>query len=266
MKQESTPIKTIIICPDQGTRMQVEEVLERQPAFDIIASVESGKEAIAEMQVVPADLIITDINLPDMSGFDVLHRISPAMHPQYVFLSSTEDYAIKAFEYFAFDYLLKPFTNERLQLTLIKLREQMYQRRNEHLHEKLNALFRYINPKRDEPETKSNGHAKLLPVKMSGRIYFIHPDDIEYIEAAGYYIEVFANGKKHLLRQSLTQLDEILDNHRFLRIHRSVIINLHYLKEIIRDGANDFSVRMANDTSFKISRSYKTEVFEKIGI
>jgi two-component system LytT family response regulator len=142
----------------------------------------------------------------------------------------------------------------------------MYQRRNEHLHEKLNALFRYINPGKTSPDKPTNGSTRLLPVKMSGRIYFIHPDDIEYIEAAGYYIEVYANGKKHLLRQSLTQLDEILDSHRFLRIHRSVIINLHFLKEIIREGANDFSVRMANDATFKISRSYKSEVFEKIGI
>jgi two-component system LytT family response regulator len=112
----------------------------------------------------------------------------------------------------------------------------------------------------------SNGSLKLLPVKKSGRIYFIHPDDIEYIEAAGYYIEVYANGKKHLIRQSLTQLDEILDNHHFVRIHRSVIINLSFLKEIVRDGANDFSAKMANDVTFKISRSYKSEVFEKIGL
>jgi len=266
MKQEITPIKTIIIDADVAARAQVEEVLERQPAFDIVASVGTGAEALAEIQRVHPDLIILDIELPDMSGFDVLHKISPAIHPQFVFLSATENHAIKAFEYFAFDYLLKPFSNERLQLTLIKIREQMYQKGNEHLHEKLNALFRYINPSKSEHQSKANGRSKLLPVKMSGRIYFIHPDDIEYVEAAGYYIEVFANGKKHLLRQSLTQLDEILNNSRFLRIHRSVIINLNFLKEIVRDGANDFSVRMANDTMFKISRSYKAEVFEKIGL
>jgi two-component system LytT family response regulator len=143
----------------------------------------------------------------------------------------------------------------------------MYQKRNEHLHEKLNALFRYINPAKPvDVQHKTNGHARLLPVKKGGRIYFIQPEDIEYIEAAGYYIEVFANDKKHLIRQSLTQLDELLDGQRFLRIHRSVIVNLHFLKEIIREGANDFSVRMANDTTFKISRSYKSAVFEKIGL
>ncbi len=267
MKQEFTPIKTIVIDQDSATRSQIEEILERQSAFEIMAAVGTGAEGLTAIHAVHPDLIILDIVLPDMSGFDVLHKISPAIHPQYVFLSATENHAIKAFEYFAFDYLLKPFTDERLQLTIIKIREQMYQRRNEHLHEKLNALFRYINPSKPvEREAKTNGHSKLLPVKMSGRIYFIHPDTIEYVEAAGYYIEVFANGKKHLIRQSLTQLDEILDGHRFLRIHRSVIINLNFMKEIIRDGANDFSVRMANDTTFKISRSYKSDVFEKIGL
>lgn len=267
MKQEFTPIKTIIIDADGKTRSQIEDVLERQPAFDIVAAVSTGAEALAAIHTIHPDLIMLDIALPDMTGFDVLHKISPAIHPQYVFLSTTENHALKAFEYFAFDYLLKPFSDERLQLTLIKIREQMYQKRNEHLHEKLNALFRYINPAKPvEKEQATNGRSKLLPVKMSGRIYFIHPETIEYIEAAGYYIEVFANGKKHLIRQSLTQLDELLDSHKFLRIHRSVIINLHFLKEIIRDGANDFSVRMANDAVFKISRSYKSEVFTKIGL
>lgn len=267
MKQELTPIKTMIIDQDVKTRNLIEEILERQPGFEISASLGLGAAAITQTHTLHPDLVILDIDLPDMSGFDVLHRISPAIHPQYVFLSSTESYAIKAFEYFAFDYLLKPFTHERLQLTLIKIKEQMYQRRNEHLHEKLNALFRYINQsKPTEQPHPSNGHVRLFPVKKGGRIYFIHPDQIEYIEAAGYYIEIYANGKKHLIRQSLTQLDGLLDSHRFLRIHRSVIINLNFLKEIIREGANDFSVRMANESAFKISRSYKSEVFEKIGL
>lgn len=266
MKHELTPIRTLIIDPDPASRAQLEEVLKRNPAFEVVGTSATGLEGISSIQSFHPDLIFVEIELPDMTGFELLHKISPAMNPQYVFLSSSEEYALKAFEYFAFDYLLRPFTNERLQLTLIKLREQIFQKRNEHLQEKLNALFRYINQAKPEEKSRTNGKNKLLPVKMSGRIYFIHPDHIEYIEAAGYYIEVFANGKKHLLRQSLTQLDEFLDTPYFLRIHRSVIINLHFLKEIIRDGANDFSVKMANDATFKISRSYKAEVFDKIGL
>jgi two-component system LytT family response regulator len=233
----------------------------------LVGSVGSGVEGLAQMRTLLPDLVFLEINLPEMSGFDFLHKVSPVMQPQFVLLSSTEDSATRAFEYFVFDYLLKPFTRERLQLTLIKIREQMDQVRNTHLHEKLNALFRYINPaQRSEHALGMNGREKPVPVKMSGRIYFIHPADIEYVEGAGYYIEVYAKNKKHLIRQSLTQLAELLDKHRFVRIHRSVIINTHFLKEVIRDGANDFSVRMSNDATFKISRSYKSEVFERIGL
>lgn len=267
MKQDFTPVKTIVIDQDRRIRDQICAMITHHSAYDLVACVSTGEEGIARIHSEHPDLIILDIELPDMSGFDLLHRISPFMRPQYVFLSTTEHHAIRAFEYFAFDYLLKPFTDERLQLTLIKVKEQMYQKQSGQIHEKLNALFRYLNPVRTEaPVLPGNGTPKLLPVKMSGRIYFLHPDDIMYVEAAGYYIEVFANAKKHLIRQSLNQLGELLDNRRFMRIHRSVIINLSYLKEIIRDGVNDFSVRMADDKVFKISRSYKTDVFNRIGL
>lgn len=268
MKQDITPIRTLIIEQDENVRALIEDVLDRQPAFELIDGVSSGAAGVNATHTQQPDLIFLNMRLPDMSGFDVVHRITPALHPQYVFLSDSTDDAIRAFEYFAFDYLLKPFTETRLQLTLIKLREQMYQRRSEQLHEKLNALFRYINTMQTPTTgvTSTNGHTNRIPVRMSGRIYFLHPDDIEYIEAAGYYIEVFAKGRKHLIRQSLAQLDEMLDSHRFIRIHRSVIINMTYLKEIIRDGANDFSVKMSNESIFRISRSYKPEVFAKIGL
>lgn len=266
MKQEFTQIKTAIIASDSAVRQQLEDSLDRQQGFSVVATASTGSQAIQDIQSKLPDLIIVDVELPQMDGFDLLQKVPPAIRPQFVFLSSKPDDAVRAFDYFASDFLLKPVAKDRLELTLIRVRDQIYQKGNAQLHEKLNALFRYINPAKQSSGPQTNGNAKLLPVKMSGRIYFLHPGDIEFVEAAGYYIEVFANGKKHLIRQSLTQLEEHLDSRHFVRIHRSVIINLKYLKEIIRDGANDFSVRMSNDASFKISRSYKSDVFEKIGL
>jgi len=186
MKQESTPIKTVIIDHDHHTRMQITEALERQPVFQIVASASTGSEGLSQIQHLSPDLVFLETDLSDMSGFDVLHKVSPMVHPQFVMMSSTDKSAIRAFEYFVFDYLLKPIQRSRLDLTMIKVREQQAQVRNVHLHEKLNALFRYINPSVSNELPGSNGRSNLVPVKMSGRIYFIHPDEIEYVEAAGY--------------------------------------------------------------------------------
>lgn len=266
MKQEFSEIKTIIITPDSSVRIQLEDTLDRQQGFAVVSVISSAGSAIEEIKTKHPDLIIVDVELDGTNGFDLVQKIPPSLRPQYVFLSAKPADAVKAFDFFASDFLLKPLSKSRLELTLIRVKDQIYQRGNAHLHEKLNALFRYINPTKAEQAPQKNGSAKMLPVKMSGRIYFLDPMEIEYVEAAGYYIEVFAKNKKHLIRQSLTQLEEHLDSRQFIRIHRSVIINIAYLKEIVREGANDFSVRMTNDTTFKISRSYKAEVFDKIGL
>ncbi len=266
MKEELSPITALIVDADPTATPDLESWIESQQGFAVTAIAVSGMEAIAEIGKQHPDVMFLAIDLPDMQGFDVVRQISPAIRPLIVFLSAHPEDAVRAFEYSACDYLLKPYSRERLHLTLIKVRDLLYQKGNNQLHEKLNALFRYINPTRNNLDALSNRSPQLIPVKMSGRIYFLHPDNIEFIEAAGYYIEVFAHGKKHLIRQSLTQLDALLDSSKFVRIHRSVMINLNYLKEIIRDGANDFSVRMQNEAVFRISRSYKPDVFGKVGL
>jgi two-component system LytT family response regulator len=267
MKQEHTPIAALIISSGTDIVDQLREAVGRQHGMELVAAATNVVQGLEEIKVKCPNLILLDVDEQDNGGFYVLQKIPPTLRPQYVVISSRAEDAVGAFEYGACDFLLKPLSRERMHLTWIKVRDRIAQDGSNVLHEKLNALFRYINPANPaKPVERENGHAKMVPVKMSGRIYFIQPGEIEYVEAAGYYIEVFAGGKKHLIRQSLTQIDELLDGRKFIRIHRSVIINVSYLKEIVRDGANDFSVKMSNDTTFKISRSYKSEVFEKIGL
>jgi two-component system LytT family response regulator len=267
MKQEYTPIAALIISPNADVLDQLHQDIGRQHGMQVVGTATNGEMGIQEIRTKHPNLVLLDLDVEDIAGFEVLQKAPVALRPQFVVISSRPDDAVKAFEYSACDFLLKPLSRDRMQLSWIKVRDKISQDGSNVLHEKLNALFRYINPASSgKPDHRDNGFAKMVPVKMSGRIYFLQSSDIEYVEAAGYYIEVFAGGKKHLIRQSLTQLDGILDSRRFIRIHRSVIINLSFLKEIVRDGANDFSARMSNDASFKISRSYKSQVFEKIGL
>ena len=278
MSNDDLKIKTIIADGDETVRAQIESVLKQYNEFEVADVCSTGSEAIACGQKHLPDLIFLETELSDMSGFEVIQKMHPLRQVQYVFITQSKHHAIKAFEYFAFDYILKPFTSERLHLTLLKVKEEFYKKNSETLQDKLNALFRYVhnassevNGNAEEASVNGNGnghsHASaLLPVRMSGRIYFIKEEDIQYIVASGYYIEIYANGKKHLLRQSLRSIVERFDEHKFIRIHRSVIINISFLKEIVRQGTNDFSVKMQDDASFRISKSYKGNVFQKIGI
>jgi len=266
MQEENTQIRAIVVSPDVDLRERFTGEFTRQPSCALVAAVGTLSDGLDAIRKGQPNLLLLDVQLPDGNGFDVLPGLPPALRPQCVIISASAEDAVKAFEYSACDFLIKPITPQRLQLMWIKVRDRISTSDSAVLHEKLNALFRYINPQSQPKSEHRNGQVRMLPVKMSGRIYFIQPGEIEYIEAAGYYIEVFAGGKKHLIRQSLTQLEKFLDESQFIRIHRSVIINLGFLKEITRDGANDFSVRMANEAMFKISRSYKAEVFEKVGL
>ncbi|MDX1478183.1 MAG: LytTR family DNA-binding domain-containing protein [Saprospiraceae bacterium] len=266
MSHEDLRIKTVIVDGDEDIQERIEDVLDRYTEFDLVSTCHTGEQAIAALHNHLPDLIFLETELPDMSGFDVIQRMHPVRPSQFVFITHSRHHAIRAFEYFAFDYILKPFDSNRLHLTLMKVKEDFYKKNSDKLQDKLNALFRYVHGNQDKrPQQPMNGGA-LIPVKMSGRIYFIKEEEIQYIVAAGYYIEIHANGKKHLLRQSLTSISERFNERKFIRIHRSVIINISYLKEINKLGANDFSVKMADDATFRISKSYKGNVFQKIGI
>ncbi len=266
MSSELLSIRTLIVDEDASTVEQITNVLGNYKEFDRIESCSSGVEAIERIQGQHPNLVFLETELVDMTGFELMHRIFPVSSPQFVFITKNKQHAVKAFEYFAFDYFLKPFTSERLYLTLMKVKEDFQNKSGEHLQEKLNALFRYVSSSQPNTAEKATNGSTLLPVKMGGRIYFIREEEVQYIVASGYYIEIYANGKKHLLRQSLRGMIQRLDEKKFLRIHRSVIISLKYLKEITKQGASDFNVKMDDGASFKISKSYKGNVFEQIGI
>lgn len=266
MSNEDLRIKTVIADGDEEIREQIEHVLSRYSEFDLIRTCSTGQQAVDTIQEQHPDLIFLETELQDMSGFDVIQKMHPVRPSQFVFITQSKHHAIKAFEYFAFDYILKPFSSERLHLTLMKVKEDFYKKSNEKLQDKLNALFRYVHTSGEREMPPAMNGDTLLPVKTGGRIYFIKQKEIQYIVASGYYIEIYANGKKHLIRQSLRSVTERFDDKKFIRIHRSVIINIRYLKEIVRLGANDFSVKMEDDASFRISKSYKGNVFSKIGI
>jgi two-component system LytT family response regulator len=248
----------ILIIDDEAlARQRVRKLLETRTDVEIVQECRNGKEAINAITEYAPDLIFLDIQMKDMTGFDVLQALPREQWPLTIFVTAYDDYAIQAFDIFAFDYLLKPFKNERFFLSLDKAIVQLQQEEQEQRAGKLQELVDYLQKEKQKPEP--------MALKQGSKISLVQMDDIRYIEASGYYIEVYTSeSKRLLLRESMTNMLEQLGKPNFIRIHRSTIINTDFLSEIQHTGAGDVVTKMKDGKTFRVSKSYKEGLFKRL--
>ncbi len=252
-------IQVIIIEDDPLSAQQLSDWIQKVPEFQLNGIAETGKQAIQLIQQHKPDVIFTDIELPDMNGFEIIEKIELQDRPYIVFTTAHNEHAIKAFEIFALDYLLKPFDEKRFQGSVKRIIE-MHKSQNQDLKGNLQQLLQHFRKTLDPV----NPFDQTIPVKTGGKIHFVTFKNIEFIQASSYYIEIFAEGKKYLLRETLSEFLTKLPTPNFIRIHRSVIINLQFMKEIEKVNQNDYQVKLKNNQTFRISKSYRKKFFEII--
>jgi len=258
-----TKIKTIIVDDELLARKRVSNLLTDIKEIDLIKECSSGKEAIETITGQKPDLIFLDIKLTDMTGFDLLKQIDPSIRPLVIFITAFDEFALKAFEFFAFDYLLKPFKDERFFQSTNKVIESFFSNESHELSEKINDLMKYIeNPNGNFSEIRKT----KLAIKSNGKISFIEKNKIKFILASGYYAEIYSDQKKYLLRESLNSLQDQLNPSKFIRIHRSTIINTSFINEVIYSNFGEIDVKMQDEKLFRISKSHKKEFQKKMGI
>ncbi|MFD1161810.1 LytR/AlgR family response regulator transcription factor [Hwangdonia seohaensis] len=256
------PIKAIIIDDEFLARKRVSNLLNDIKDIELIEECSSGKEAIKAIHDKKPDLIFLDIQITDMTGFDILKQIDESAMPLIIFITAFDEFALKAFDFFAFDYLLKPFKDERFFQSTNKVIDMFSSNKSDGLNKKINNLLQYIeNPNTDFFETKNS----KLAIKANGKISFIEKNDIKYIQASGYYAEIFTEQKKYLLREPLSSLLHQLKSFKFTRIHRSTIINTSLIKEVLYSNYGEIDVKMQDEKLFRISKSYKKEFQKKMG-
>ncbi len=254
-------LKSLIIDDEPLARRRVQMLLQDWPEIKVLGECGNGAEAIRRIITDAPDLIFLDIQMKDMTGFDVLKSLPANRLPLTIFITAYDQYAIRAFDVFAFDYLLKPFKEERFHLSVKKALASLQDKKEVQSAAQLQSLLEYLQEKKSPEST-----ATSLALKMSGRIRFVEFEDIQYIEASGYYIEVYTTEKKYLIRDTLINMSDKLPETCFIRIHRSTIINTDYLSEVIHLGLGEVEVLMKDDKRFRVSRSYKEDFFEKMGI
>jgi two-component system LytT family response regulator len=242
-------IRTLIVDDMPLARQRLKRHLRKEPDITIVGESTNGAEAVAAIESIKPDLVFLDVQMPEMDGFQVVETVGIGNMPAVIFVTAFDQFALRAFEVHAIDYLLKPFDEERLQRTLARARKIIQEPENENLDERMR---KFLEDFRSEPK-----HIKRLAVKNAGRTIYIHVDEIDWIAAAGNYLELHIGKKTHLIRERLTALEPKLDPERFVRIHRSTLLNVERVKEVHPLFNGDQIVILKDGTELTLSRTYR---------
>ncbi len=254
-------MRALIIDDEELARRRVLNLLEEVPDIEVIAECSNGKTAIAGINKEKPDLIFLDINMKDMNGFEVLQKVEIEPKPLVIFVTAYDNYATRAFDVEAFDFLLKPFKDQRFFKTIERVLKTNKKEAGDLFEKRFRELFAIYSG-----SMESSRQEVKLPVKQGNKTLLLEPRNIFYIIASGYYAEIYTSSGKYMLRESLSNLEEQLPKIRFFRIHRSTIVNLDEVKEIVHSEYSEVDARMSDNKLLHISKSNKKEFLEKLGI
>jgi len=232
----------MIVDDEPLARSNVSLLLRLHPEIEIIRECGSGMEALAEIRTSKPDLLFLDVEMPECDGFDVLEILGGDLPPAVVFVTAFDKYALRAFEAGALDYLLKPFDNGRFERALERAKERIAQGRR---------LTRTV---------------EHIAVKSAGELTFLKISEIDWIEAADYYSCLHVGAKSHLLRRSMAELDEELDQSVFCRIHRSIIVKLDRVRGLKLNENGEYDVLLHNGTRLRLSRRYRKQLQSRMDL
>jgi two-component system LytT family response regulator len=247
-------IRTLIVDDEPLARRNLRVLLEKDPQIEILDECRNGREAVKAINALSPDLIFLDIQMPELDGFDVLERVGPDQIQAIIFVTAFDQYALKAFDVHALDYLLKPFDDDRFAHALRRAKAQIEAREINRLSKRLLALLDERESQRASSSRQKNYLTRLM-IKVSGRVVLLKVDEIDFIEADGNYAKLHVGRKAHLLREKMHDLEERLDPAKFVRIHRSVIVNLDRIKEMHPHFNGDYIVVLEDGRQLRLSRT-----------
>jgi len=246
-------IRTVLADDEVLARQKLRQLLKEVEDVDIVGECATARETVELVKLVSPELLFLDISMPDMDGFDALNAISSNKSrclPQIVFVTANDRWAVRAFEVHALDYLLKPFTTERLSAAVQRARERL-------------ASIKTFGSS-DLQESGHERYTTRMVFKSRGRVLFLSIEDIRWVEAEENYVRIHTANESHLLREAIGHLESRLDPRTFIRIHRSSIVNLQYVREVKRDPNGDATVVLIGGEKISLSRSYRSR-FQRLG-
>jgi two-component system, LytTR family, response regulator len=242
-----TKIRTLIVDDEALARSNLSVLLRLDPEIEIVGECGSGAEALVEIRSAKPDLVFLDVQMPECDGFDVLELLGKDLTAAIVFVTAYDQYALRAFEAGALDYLLKPFDNARFERALDRAKQR-------------------IARGQDQAGTNQPARLERLAIKSVGQVSFVKVSEIDWIEAADYYACLHVGPRTHLLRRSMSELEQELDPIMFCRIHRSTIVNLDRVRGLYLSEDGEYDVLLDSGVRLRLSQRYPKLLHSRLGV
>ncbi|MDO9487775.1 MAG: LytTR family transcriptional regulator DNA-binding domain-containing protein [Sphingomonadaceae bacterium] len=259
-------IRTILVDDETLAIQGMELRLEAFPEVEIVDRCANGREAIRSIKTHKPDLVFLDIQMPGFDGFSVVSGLMEVEPPLFVFVTAYNEFALKAFEAQAIDYLMKPVEEERLAATMERVRQRLSEKRAGEETERLKTLLAEVAPDavQEMPSSAeapaSNRFEKLINIKDRGQIFRVDVESIERIDAAGDYMCIYTGDNTLILRETMKDLEKRLDPRKFQRVHRSTIVNLELVRQVKPHTNGECFLVLGSGAQVKVSRSYRDVV------
>jgi two-component system LytT family response regulator len=272
-------MRVLIVDDEPIARRRISRLLKLEDDVEVVDEVGSGADAVTAIKEMHPDLVFLDVQMPDKDGFAVVNELGADTMPAIVFVTAYNEYAVKAFDVNAIDYILKPFDPERFRSAFARARTQLEQKSSAEAGRRIKALLEEVLGEdratalaaSANGAATGNGGARLLApaapprartldrlmVKHDGRVYFVKVSDVDWFEAAGNYVRVHVGRVSHLIRETMHGIESQLDPNQFARIHRAVIVNLDRIRELQPWFAGDYIVILRDGRQLKLSRTYR---------
>lgn len=246
-------IQVLIVDDEPLGRDRLRTLLAREPGVALAGEAANGEEAVARARELKPDLMFLDVQMPGLNGFGVLEKLGHDVPPAVIFVTAHDEFALKAFEVNAVDYLLKPFDRERFQAALKRALERLRSNRPDELSSRLAAVLQQLQPAAPKPLDR-------IPVKTGGKVIFINVPDIDWVGSADNYVELHVGTHCHLIRETLTRMEQQLPPDRFVRISRTAIVNVERVQELQPLFHGEYAVTLKTGAKLTLSRSHRDQL------
>ena len=257
-------MRVLIVDDEPLARQRLVDLLQDRSGVVLVGEAASGPEALEAIQELQPDLVFLDVQMPGMTGLDVVRQLGPEHMPLTIFVTAYDQYALKAFEVAAVDYLLKPFDDERFEQAFERARRLWRLQEVETLRERLLTLLQNEQP--EPPKPPASPYLERIAVEMRGQVRVIPVQQIEYIIASGPYAELHVGTQVYVIREQMQTLEERLNPEQFIRIHRSAIVRIDLIDVLLRGAGGRYAVRLNNGVRLKVSRSRREALERRLGL
>lgn len=249
-------IRTLIVDDEPLARERLASLLRQEADIELVGECRDGEQAVHAITDHTPDLVFLDIQMPDMSGFEVIEAVGTDRMPLVIFVTAYDQHALRAFQVRALDYLLKPFDRDRFVEALQRARGQLQREETGDIGRRLLALVKDL--RRDQ-------RTERIVVKSGGRLFFLRTDEIDWVESAGNYVRLHVGGSAHLLRETMTAMESRLDPQKFFRIHRCRIVNMDRIQELQPWLNGEYAVVLTTGARLTLSRGYREKLQDRLG-